>query len=72
VLYGTLSTGLVFVFHRKQKHLKNAFLERSTNLKGMISKNEKQLKRRNKALNTYNFLTYNLKESLLVQNIIQL
>ncbi len=62
-----LLIGITLVFYFRNKQLKSVQQEYVTQLENRIEKNKQQITIRNKNLETYNFLIYNLDEALIVQ-----
>lgn len=67
-----LSVCIVVVFRIKNFHSRRAFKLKMSSLYSEIKGHQQQINYRVSCLNCYNFLQYNLKESLLVQEQIQL
>ena len=63
---------IVLFFFRNNKELKFQHIEEINIIKKSILINKTQIKIRNEGLNSYNFIKYNLKDSLIVQSEINL
>ena len=62
-----LLIGITLVFYFRNKQLKSIQEIYMKQLKNRIEKNKQQITIRNKNLETYNFLIYNLDDALIVQ-----
>ena len=67
LLFLSMLFGLVIRFRLKEKQLEQQHLEHILVLENAISLNKGQMRTRNKGLGCYDFLKYNLDESLVVQ-----
>lgn len=67
-----LTVVLIACFCYKNKAIQKLQISKVGELKGQIELHKQQIYIRNKNLNKYDFLKYNLKDSLYVQNNIQL
>ena len=72
ILFTSILTGVFLYFIKQNKELKNRHLQREILLCKTISIHKAQIKYREKGLMRYNFLKFNLEESLRVQPDIKL
>lgn len=72
VLFIGVLVGIVLIFFRKNKEIKQKHIQKTHVISQSISLHKTQLKFRDKGLLQYNFLKYNLDESLKVQFEIKL
>ncbi len=72
ILFISFFIGVFLCFFKQNKELKNSYLHREIILRKAISIHKSQIKYREKGLMNYNFLKFNLEESLRVQPEIKL
>ena len=72
LLFLSMLFGLVIRFRLKEKQLEQQHMEHILVLENAISLNQGQMGIRNKGLGRYDFLKYNLDESLVVQEDISI
>jgi len=72
ILFTSLLTGVFLYFFKQNKEVKQRLLQRELLLYKAISIHKSQIKYREKGLMSYNFIKFNLNESLRVQPEIKL
>ena len=72
LLFACVLAGIVLYFFKKTQEIKQAHIQKLQTINQSISLQKTQLNFRDKGLLQYNFLKYNLEESLKVQPDIKL
>ena len=62
-----IMVGVLIYFYAENKKLRLGYLRKETGFIEAFDVHNKQIQLRNKGLNTYDFLNYNLSEALIIQ-----